>query len=62
MPYLMIFNEMLTNDIISFEQLGPGYLQKHFLWIVIRISLLTILMSIFVEEYECEKNIYTLMK
>ena len=25
-PYLMIsFNDTLTNDIISFEQLGPGY-------------------------------------
>ena len=26
MPYLMIkvFNDMLTNDIVSFEQLGPG--------------------------------------
>ena len=25
MPYLMIrFNDMLTNDIINFEQLGPG--------------------------------------
>ena len=26
MPYLMIsFNDTLTNDIVSFEQLGPGY-------------------------------------
>ena len=26
MPYLMIksFNDTLTNDIVSFEQLGPG--------------------------------------
>ena len=28
MPYLMIksFNDMLTNDIVSFEQLGPDIL------------------------------------
>ena len=26
MPYLMIcFNDTLTNDIVSFEQLGPGF-------------------------------------
>ena len=23
-----IFNDKLTNDIVSFEQLGPGYLSK----------------------------------
>ena len=27
MPYLMI-NDMLTNDIVSFEQLGPGFHRK----------------------------------
>ena len=27
MPYLMIsFNDTLTNDTVSFEQLGPGHL------------------------------------
>ena len=27
MPYLMIsFNNTFTNDIVSFEQLGPGYM------------------------------------
>ena len=27
MPYLMVsFNDTLTNDIVSFEQLGPGVL------------------------------------
>ena len=37
------FNETLTNDIVSFEQMGPDILlistQKHMLWVLIRSAL-----------------------
>ena len=39
MPYLLSFNDTLTNNIVSFEQLGPGIFQardKYSLRIIFR--------------------------
>ena len=37
------FNDTLTNDIVNFEQMGPGKYfspRKHMLWVLIRRALL----------------------
>ena len=61
LPYLMIsFNNTLTNNIVSFEQLGPDYYFSYFSYVVAAqwnclhkaspVSV-TIYMYVFVEKY-----------